>query len=156
MNNISRIIAAIDFSDYSAQVLKYAANLADNLKVLLILVNVINQRDINAIELAEQWVSGIKAEDFLKQQKAERSFKLQKLIEEISCSSLPVTTIIRQGTPFRELVQTVKQEKADLVVMGAKGRGNLSNVLFGSTAEKMFRHCPVPLLSVRHMESRIK
>ncbi|HAR34394.1 MAG TPA: universal stress protein, partial [Desulfobacter sp.] len=37
----------------------------------------------------------------------------------------------------------------DLVVMANKGRSNLSNFMFGSAAEYVFRYCTAPLLSVR-------
>jgi len=110
---------------------------------------VINQGDIDAIQQATVFSPSISLNEFIKRQTEDRSRRMDKLIEETAASQLPVKKIIKTGMPFYELIQTIKEENSDLMVMGSKGRSNLEGILFGTTAEKMFRHCPVPVLSVR-------
>jgi nucleotide-binding universal stress UspA family protein len=149
MKNITRIMAAIDLSDYSKETLQYAADLAGALKADLIVVNVINQRDIDAYARLAQMNSTFSGENFVEMRRHERSKRIQELISECHCHTIRIKTVFRTGVPFHELMEAVKKEGADLLIMGAKGRTNLRDVLLGSTAEKAFRRSPVPVLSVR-------
>lgn len=149
MKNIKRILAAVDFSLYSSQVLRFAADLARELKAELTVVNVLNQRDVQAIEMIGTTYAAPTTVQFIKAASAERSGLLDRLLVEVGAESMGAKKLIRVGVPFKEILQAVEEEKADLLVMGAKGRGNLADALFGSTAEKVFRRCPVALASVR-------
>ena len=142
-------MVAYDFSDYSKEALVFAAELADELKSDLMIVNVINQRDVEAVRRAEIESISFSADQFIKDRKKDRLDQINQTIAEMSAEHLPLEIKIQTGVPFRELIQAAKDGGANLVVMGRKGRSNLSGILFGTTAEKMFRHCPVPLLSLR-------
>lgn len=157
MISFKKIMVGCDFSEYSKETLAYAASLSEKCQAELIVVNVINQRDVDTIlkisdktfdRTVERNVEKL-ADDYVKRETEKRTQQIDKLIEEISCPNLNVRKIIRVGVPFHELNREIEVQQADLMVVGPKGRGNLAGVLFGSNAEKLFRHCPVPLLSIR-------
>jgi len=75
---------------------------------------------------------------------------LASLLQEVKWDPTDAKVLIKVGVPFEQIIWVVKEEHVDLLTMGPKGRGNLASVFFGTTAEKVFRHCPVSLLSVRN------
>ena len=153
MSRIKKILVAVDFSVYSVKIAKYARGIAEDLNSKLVFVNVINKRDIKAIKQAFVYHSeNLSVDDYLSKLKDERAEKMQKLMQKTSCINITHRVVIRTGIPFVELIIAAEEEQVDIVIMGAKGRSDLAGILFGSTAEKMFRRCPMPLLSVRERD----
>jgi nucleotide-binding universal stress UspA family protein len=152
MSKIKKIMVAVDFSEYSPKIVKYAGHLAEDLGAELIFVNVINQRDINMVKRITIHTDMISVKDYINGVTDDRNEQMQRLLKDTGCTQIPNRFMIKKGVPFVELVETAKEQKVDIMVMGTKGRGNIAGILFGSQAEKMFRHCPVPLLSIREKD----
>ena len=152
MSKFKKIMVAVDFSEYSHEIVDYAARLAEDLGAELIFVNVINQRDVDMINEVATHTDKISVKDYINGLIDDRNEQMKNLLSDKNCTQIPHRFMIKKGVPFVELVKTAKEEKVDMVVMGTKGRGNISGILFGSQAEKMFRHCPVPLISIREKD----
>jgi len=149
MKEIERILAAIGFSKYSRGILAYAARLATRLDSRLIIANVINIRDMQAVSGIQSMGYEVDPQEYKEGIIKERSAELEKLLEGIPFDRERLETMFRVGHPLDMLLKIVKEEKIDMVVMGPKGRTDLQHVLVGSVAEKMLRYCPVPLVSYR-------
>lgn len=54
-----------------------------------------------------------------------------------------------EGEASTAITETATRDKMDLIVMGTHGRTGLAHLALGSVAEKVVRHAPCPVLTVR-------
>jgi nucleotide-binding universal stress UspA family protein len=63
-------------------------------------------------------------------------------------NSRRVTTRVEFGIPFKVILKLVTLEKASMVVLGMHGQHMLERALVGTTAERVIRASPCPVLAV--------
>ena len=145
---IEHIMAPIAFSKYTEGILDYAADLAAAFGAELHVVSVINERDLEAVSKITAFGYKVETEDYLKIIKKERREKIEAITDHLTLPDDKVSYSFLVGDPTTELLRFVVEEKVDLVVMGIKAN-EIKHVFAGSVAERMFRKCPVPILSYR-------
>ncbi len=154
MVRINRILACVDLSDYSLKTMEYAVALARGMMAEIIILNVINMRDVEAVRVAAaHYPDHVNLDRFIENTKSDRFNRIKTLISEhFSQDCSKMKSLVEIGVPFRTILEIIGREKIDVVVMGNKGRGNVAGTLFGSQAEKVFRHSPVPVFSIRNRD----
>jgi nucleotide-binding universal stress UspA family protein len=61
-------------------------------------------------------------------------------------------TLVRSGSAFNEIVAVARELQIDLIIIATHGYSGLKHFLLGSTAERVVRHAPCPVLVVRDRE----
>lgn len=142
---IEKILVPVDFSEYSKMALDYSIEFSKKFNSELILIYV-----IEPIVYPSDFGLGqipINQVDFEIQTKAEE--ELKKLIEEKVPSDVKASFIVKTGKPFLEIINAAQELNCDLIIIATHGHTGIEHILFGSTAEKVVRKSPVPVLTVR-------
>ena len=63
-----------------------------------------------------------------------------------------VAAEVRQGNPYKVILDYAEKHDIDLIVMGTHGRTGLDRYLIGSVTEKVVRMSDVPVLTVRRKD----
>jgi nucleotide-binding universal stress UspA family protein len=135
-----RVLVAVDGSEFAVHALEVASGLATALSAQIGLVYVIDVKLVSS-------ETGVPAD----QQRAILRAEGQGLLD-TAAAAIPAHPhpwkFLREGTPWKEIVQSAREWPADLVVMGTHGRTGVTRLLFGSTAEGVARHASGPVVVV--------
>ena len=78
--------------------------------------------------------------------------KLKVWLDAAGAMDLSAKLILRNGLAAHEIVQAAKGMDADLVIIATHGHSGLRHLVIGSTAERVVRAAPCPVLVVREKQ----
>jgi nucleotide-binding universal stress UspA family protein len=144
MINLKRVLVPTDFSESARHALRYGISFAREYEAELVLLHVVENltvgyaSDLFPVPMAEVFdeISGYARAE------------LAKLAAGAKEKGLSVRELVVQGKPSVEIVRVAREETADMIVLGTHGKGMLDKALFGSTAERVIRRAPCPVLTV--------
>jgi len=149
LDNIKKILVPLEFTEFSQGVFNCAVQMASSDDATLIVLSIINSRDIESVESIVSMGYDVDAEHYVEEIKKDRKQQLNQMAEESKIDKDRVKILFKTGRPVDEILKAINREAPDLVVMGTKGRSNLKNGIMGSVAGKVFKRSPVNILSHR-------
>ena len=149
MDNIKKILVPLAFTDYSQGVFDCAVQIAMKNDARLIVLSIINSRDIDSVKSIVSMGYDVDAEHYVEKIRKDRKQKLNKMADEAKIDKEKVKVLFKIGKPAIEILKVISKEAPDLVVMGTRGRSNLKNSIMGTVAEKVFKRSPVNVFSYR-------
>jgi nucleotide-binding universal stress UspA family protein len=141
--NLRRILVPYDFSKTADLALNKAAFIAKATKATLYLVHINKVNDLYDLFLLElKIVENKSLEKFI-------TDKLQvvanKIKNEFGCT---VITKVTNGSIASEIIFMTDEIKADLIIMGTKGKDSTSDLFLGSNAYRVITKTEIPVMTI--------
>lgn len=147
MIKLKTILFPTDFSEYADHAAPYATELAKKFGANIVMLHVVAypvypvtyEITIDVVSLRNELEAAAQKE-------------LTKRADKMAEGGVKVDMVLDSGTSFVEIIRTARKCEADLIVMATHGWGGVKHLLLGSTAERVVRKAPCPVLTVRSPE----
>ena len=144
---LKKVLVPVDFSEFSKKAVRYAVRFAEQFSADMVLVHVVEpvrypESVIIPPEMEEANLARLK-----QARKSLTAFARKEIPAELAREC-----VVHFGVPFEEIVKTAKELDTDLIVIGTHGHTGLKHLFLGSTAERVVRLAPCPVLTVREQE----
>jgi nucleotide-binding universal stress UspA family protein len=141
---MKKILVPTDFGKSSELALEAAITLAKKFDAAIVLMHAYHvplypypttaNADLTPADLAEYVEHGART-------------ALQTTASGHGASGVPITTLLKAGTPWEQILRTAREINAGLIVIGSRGLSGLPRALLGSTAERVVRYASVPVMT---------
>jgi len=139
-----KILAAVDFSPVTEQVLQALVRMAATLPARVSLVHVAPPDP--AFVGYDTGPEAVRGQVAVELHASHR--QLQQLAERLRASGVEVTAMQLQGATVATVLEEADRLGAELIVLGSHGHGAVYDLLVGSVAEGVVRRSTVPVLLV--------
>ena len=153
MANLFRtILVPHDFSVHATGALRVAADLAARHGGRLVVLHAITPfNPVSGFPAVEE-MAWIPPADLVAHERRHLTALVKRTVSARSGVRADVRVIV--GDPFQQILEAARG--VNLIVMATVGRTGLSHLLIGSVAEKVVRHSPVPVLTLRPAGARTR
>jgi len=136
---LEKVLVGCDFSPDSKLAFAYGLSLAQEFQAQLFLVHVIKPTEYD--EKREK----------IDELRGRLESQLHWMVPEESRNWCTPNIALLDGEPCRELMKYAKEQEIDMIVLGIRGHTLLEKLFVGSTADRVIRQSPCPVLAVRQM-----
>lgn len=143
--DIKKILFPTDFSEGSDNALPFAVDLAKRYSAKLCVIHIMYD-----ITRSIGWYAPhIPLDDLYNDIASHAKKEIEEYGAGLFSGLSSIERILLKGVPYAEIIRFANENTIDLIVMGTHGRKGIDRVIFGSTAERVVRDAPCPVLCVR-------
>ncbi|AXV37188.1 MAG: universal stress protein UspA [Methanobacterium sp. BRmetb2] len=145
-----KILLPTDGSKYADKAAEHAIWIASKSGAEVIVLTVLETSSLAGLP-AEDLI--VKIKEMLKEEGKRSLEKISDILSEEEShkefnKEVKITLKTKEGAPADEIINMIKEEDVDLVIMGTSGKHGLDRFLLGSVAEKVVRSSPCPVMVV--------
>lgn len=149
---LNKIAVPVDFSHYSRWALEAAIDIADELKAEIICHHTYHVP-------AGYHTTGKTYEEFAEIMKDNAVHEYELFMKQVNTKGvkiIPRFTLDKHHRPAIEISQFAEKQKADLLVIGSKGRTAAAAYVFGSVTEKTMAHTKnIPIIVIKDKKENL-
>jgi nucleotide-binding universal stress UspA family protein len=157
--DFKRILCPVDLSGFSLDALKLAVKIAESsgatLDILHVIHNPFDEMYMTAITETDPALMEMYANEpqrrarILRATEEHSEVLLQQFCHEVVQHYPKVRYHVRKGDPFEAILEGAEDFMTDLIVLATHGRTGVKRLVIGNVAEKIVRHAPCPVLTVK-------
>jgi universal stress protein A len=157
--DFKRILCPVDLSGFSLDALKLAVKIAESsgatLDILHVIHNPFDEMYMTAITETDPALMEMYANEpqrrarILRATEEHSEVLLKQFCHEVVQHYPKVRYHVRKGDPFEAILDGAEDFMTDLIVLATHGRTGVKRLVIGNVAEKIVRHAPCPVLTVK-------
>lgn len=157
--DFKRILCPVDLSAFSLEALKLAVKVVEasegTLDILHVIHNPFDEIYMSEITQTDPALIDVYAGEPQRRAKILRATEehsevlLKQFCRDVVQHYGKVRFHVRKGDPFEAILDATEDLRTDLVVLATHGRTGLKRLVIGNVAEKIVRHAPCPVLTVK-------